>query len=72
MQDLLNMALVLPEKDRADLAASLIASLEEPSDVNAQVAWAEEVRRRVAELDRGEVRAIPWNEARQRIAGRVG
>ncbi|MCD4726550.1 MAG: addiction module protein [Pirellulales bacterium] len=72
IQELLNTALSLPEGDRADLAASLIESLERPFDSDAQNAWAEEVRRRLAELDSGLVKPVPWEEARQAIAGRVG
>ena len=71
-QELLNTALGLPEKDRADLAASLIESLDQPFDSDAQTAWAEEVRRRVADLDSRSIRAIPWEEARPIITGRVG
>lgn len=72
IQELLDTALRLPENDRADLAASLIESLDQPFDPDAQTAWAEEVRRRLADLDSGAVKAIPWDEARQAIGGRVG
>ena len=49
-------ALALSSADRAQLAARLIASLDgdvddDPADV--QVAWEEELRRRLAELDAG-------------------
>jgi putative addiction module component (TIGR02574 family) len=71
-QQLLDTALRLPETDRADLAVSLIESLDQPFDSDAQTVWAEEVRRRVAELDTGVVKAVPWDEARQTIAGQVG
>jgi putative addiction module component (TIGR02574 family) len=71
-QTLLDMALQLPDKDRADLAVSLIESLDEPFDADAQTAWADEIGRRLAEFDRGAVKPIPWDEARQIIAGRVG
>jgi putative addiction module component (TIGR02574 family) len=72
IQELLNTALRLPDNDRANLAASLIKSLDETFDSDAQTAWAEEVRRRLADLDRGTTQAIPWDEARQTIAGHVG
>ena len=70
--ELLESALQLPERDRADLAASLIESLDDSFDVDAQTAWAEEVRRRVADLDGGLVKTVPWGQARQVIAGQVG
>ena len=72
VQELLQTALLLPDKERADLAASLILSLDQPFDADARDAWAEEVRRRVADLDSGAVKPIPWDEARQIIAGRRG
>ena len=71
-QEILSTALRLPDKDRADLAASLIESLDEPFDSDAQIAWAEEIRRRLAELDSGAVKAVAWDEARRVIAGCVG
>jgi len=71
IQEILNTVLQLPEKDRADLAASLIESLDQPFDIDARDAWAVEIRRRIAELDSGAVKAVPWDEARQIIAGRV-
>jgi putative addiction module component (TIGR02574 family) len=70
-QEILNTALQLPDKDRADLAASLIESLDRSFDSDTQAIWAEEVSRRLAELDSGTVRAVPWDEARQIIAGRT-
>jgi putative addiction module component (TIGR02574 family) len=71
VQEVLNTALRLPDRDRADLAASLIESLDRPFDSDAQTAWAEEIGRRLAELDSGTVKPIPWDEARQVIAGRT-
>ncbi len=70
IQDILNTVLQLPDSDRADLAASLLESLDRPFDADAQTAWAEEVGRRLAELDGGTVKPLPWDEARQVIAGR--
>jgi len=69
--ELLESALQLPEQDRAHLAASLIESLDRSFDADAQTLWAEEVRRRLADLDSGFVKTVPWDEARQVIAGRV-
>jgi len=72
VQDILDIALQLPDQERADLAASLIESLDQPFDLDARDAWAAEIRQRVADLDSGAVKAIPWDEARQVIAGRFG
>lgn len=68
-QRLLEDALRLPENDRAALAARLIESLEEPEDPDAQDAWDQEIARRLERLDRGEVKTIPWAEARRMIRG---
>ena len=71
IQEILNTALQLPDKDRAELAASLIESLDQPFDSDVQAAWAEEIQRRMADLDCGAVKAIPWDEARRMIAGGI-
>lgn len=61
----------LSEKDRADLAGLLIESLEAEPDENVEAAWAVEIQRRVAELDAGAVKSIPWEEVRQRLIDRL-
>jgi putative addiction module component (TIGR02574 family) len=61
----------LSEKDRADLAGLLIESLEGEPDEGVEAAWAAEIERRVAELEAGSVRGIPWEEVRQRLLNRL-
>ena len=61
----------LSEKDRADLAGLLIESLEGPSDPGVEEAWALEIEKRVAELDAGTVKSIPWEQVRQRLLDRL-
>ena len=39
-------------------------------DKDAEAVWATEINRRVAELDAGAAKAIPWAEMRRRLAGR--
>src|SRR5438105_9239052 len=60
-------ALNLPERERADLAARLIDSLDPAQDEAADAAWAAEIQRRMDELDKGLVQPIPWEEARRMI-----
>jgi putative addiction module component (TIGR02574 family) len=55
---------------RAALAGSLLDSLDTDVDEDAEAAWATEVNRRVAELDSGAVKTIPWSEVRRRLAAR--
>jgi len=61
----------LSEKDRADLAGLLIESLEGPPDPGVEEAWALEIEKRVAELDAGTVKSIPWEQVRQRLLDRL-
>ena len=66
-EQLLDDALRLPPEARAALACRLLESLETDVDEDAEAAWAEEVGRRVKELDSGAVKTIPWAEARRLI-----
>jgi len=67
---LLEKALGLPAEARAALAGSLIESLDESVDEDAEEAWAEEIARRVRDLDAGRAKTIPWSKARRMILGR--
>jgi len=67
-------ALGLSEQERAEIAVRLIESLDVASDAEAaevEAAWAAEIERRVAELDAGTVKSIPWEEVRQRLLDRL-
>ena len=66
---LLEDALRLSEKERADMAARLIDSLDPEIDADVASAWDAEIHRRLGELDTGVVKPVPWPEARQRILG---
>jgi putative addiction module component (TIGR02574 family) len=59
-QQLLDIALTLPETDRASLAALLIRSLDPISDPSADAAWATEIERRIRSIDDGSVELEPW------------
>ena len=65
---LLDEALRLPPAEREALAGRLFDSLE-TEDPDAETVWQEEIKRRVAELDQGTVKPIPWAEARRMIFG---
>ena len=69
--DLWKEASELSEKDRADLAGLLIESLEGAPDEDVETAWAAEIERRVAEVEAGTVKTIPWEEVRQRLLDRL-
>ena len=65
-QELLKKALALPDKERADLAGSLIESLDDTVDEDAEAAWQEEIVRRLEEVRSGKVKTTPWNDVRQK------
>jgi putative addiction module component (TIGR02574 family) len=67
---LLEEALKLSPEARAALASSLLESLDEAVDEGAEAAWAEEIGKRIRELDSGAVTPVPWSEARRMILGR--
>jgi putative addiction module component (TIGR02574 family) len=69
--ELLQKALTLAEEERTALVRSLIESLEEVSDQNAERAWDEEIARRIADLDSGRAKTVSWEEVRQRISARL-
>jgi putative addiction module component (TIGR02574 family) len=58
-------ALKLKPGERAALAQRLLASLEEDKEI--EEAWAQEVERRIAEVESGAVQLIPIEEALARV-----
>jgi len=69
-QTLLREALKLSPEERADVAAELLASLddsdaEDPAAVPA--AWAAEIERRAQRVLSGESAGEPWEDVRHRI-----
>ncbi len=68
--DLIDRSLSLSEAERAELAHRLLVSLEPSAPESAEeveAAWAAELARRVEQLNRGEVKMVPWSEAEARI-----
>lgn len=65
--EILKDALALPSEDRAALAESLLASLDSHVNEDAEAALATDINRRLAHLESGTVRAIPWPEVRRRL-----
>ena len=68
---LLQTALTLSEEERADLASSLIDSLDATAEEGADEAWEREIERRIADLDSGRAKAVPWEVVRGRISGKL-
>jgi putative addiction module component (TIGR02574 family) len=63
-------ALRLPVAARAALAGHLLESLDESVDEDAELAWDKEIARRIADLDKGKIKTVPWSVARRQILGR--
>jgi len=64
--ELLKKALALPAQERADLASTLIDSLDATVDENVEAAWQQEIRRRMDDLRSGKVRTILWDDVREK------
>ncbi len=67
VDDIIDQALRQPEKERARIAEILISSLERSVDKNIELAWQEEVTKRLQDIDSGAVKCIPWEEVRDKL-----
>jgi len=65
-QELLQKALTLSEGERAELAGSLISSLESTVDPDVDAAWQQEIIRRMDEIQSGAVKTTAWAEVKQK------
>lgn len=66
-QAIVEQALKLSPTERADVAEQLLASLDEVFDSDVEKAWQEEVQQRLQQIERGEVKTIPWEEVQRRL-----
>lgn len=57
-QIVLEEALKLTANERAEVAEQLIASLDEAPDTDVEQAWQEEIQKRLAQIERGEVTLV--------------
>ena len=69
--ELLQKVLALTEEERAELAGSLIESLDGRADADAESAWNQEIARRVAQTDAGRAKTVSWEEVQERITSRI-
>jgi putative addiction module component (TIGR02574 family) len=67
----LQTALTLPPNERAEIAASLIESLDDKAASDIDAAWADEIRRRIESIDRNEVQLIPVDEVMRSMRERL-
>jgi len=69
--ELLRDALALPAETRAALVDSLIESLDQTIDEDAEETWRREIELRLEQIDSGAVELISWRNARQRLRDRL-
>ncbi len=72
IQRVLRDALLLPPKARADIAGTLLRSLDRGDAPDVEAAWAAEVERRIAEMDSGKVKLLSWGRVRGRLRSSLG
>jgi putative addiction module component (TIGR02574 family) len=72
LDELKQKATQLSESERAELALSLIESLDDEADTGVDEAWRVEIDRRVAEIDRGDVQSTPGDEVFARLRRKLG
>ncbi len=71
VKELLKTAMALPENERAELAGSLLDTLDETVDEDVEAAWQNEIALRIQELDSGKSKTIPWHDVRSRLAAKL-
>lgn len=67
----LDLALGLPDAERAALVHDLLASLDGPPDADAHDAWEAEIGRRLDELQAGKAQTVDVDETLRRIDTRL-
>lgn len=64
-------ALALPAGERLQIAAELLASVDEPVSSTDDEAWLTEMRARAERSHRGESRALPWEDVKRDVLARL-
>ena len=67
--ELFDAALALSEPERAELAELLAATV--GASTSLHPAWGAELRRRVAEVESGQVKPIPWDKVRREVRAQL-
>ena len=71
VNELLKKAMALPVNDRAELAGSLLDTLDETVDEDVEASWQNEIALRMEELDSGKAQTVPWTEVRSRFTAKL-
>lgn len=72
LAELKRQASQLSDAERAELALSLLESLDGPADPDVEEAWRLEIERRLGQIERGEVQPVPGDEVFARLRRRLG
>jgi putative addiction module component (TIGR02574 family) len=67
VEEILNAALKLNDKEKAAIAASLLESLDPLVDDDVESAWQAEIQKRLHEIETGAVSLVPWSEVRKML-----
>jgi putative addiction module component (TIGR02574 family) len=70
-EHVLETALNLLPSKRAQIAASLLQSLDQTFEPELESAWADEIGRRIQEIDEGRVTLIPWDQVMRSTRDRI-
>ncbi|HEV7406223.1 MAG TPA: addiction module protein [Chthoniobacteraceae bacterium] len=71
LEDVVKVALELPEDDRLKLAGVLLDSADAEAEDEVSAAWEEEIQARIRAIDEGRVTGIPHEEAMRWIKNRL-
>jgi len=69
LEEIISAAMELDLKERAQLAGTLLLSLDEPSESEVERLWLKEAERRLQQFREGKVKAIPAEEVFKRAVG---
>ena len=70
-RELYKQAMELEDEERASLAGLLLESLDTEVEEGVEAAWLAEAERRMAALDSGDAKLIPWEDVRNRLLQRL-
>lgn len=71
VRELYQQAMGLEDEERASLAGLLLESLDTEVEEGVEAAWLVEIERRMAALDSGDAKLVPWEDVRNRLLKRL-
>jgi hypothetical protein len=71
VRQVLREALALPPRARADIAGTLLRSLDVPEEPGVEAAGLVEIERRLREVESGVAKLVPWDRVRRRLEATV-